>query len=52
MTKCDFCVHSDPKKGCDWSIAESVRTTYCEEAIQRMEAALKILAAERGKNNS
>lgn len=43
MTKCDFCVHSDPKQGCPWTIAPSIQEGYCEDAIKRMGAALKNL---------
>ena len=41
MTKCDFCTKSDPEKGCvfiEWSVNQA---GHCEEAIKRMENALR-----------
>ena len=38
MTKCDFCVYSDPKHGCYWGPLS--RIVHCEEAIQKMTKAL------------
>ncbi len=44
MTKCDFCTQSSPKGKClKGGILDSkfLRESYCEEAIKRMEKALK-----------
>lgn len=39
MTKCDFCIYSEPLEGCYW-VSQSLREDNCEIAIKRMEAAL------------
>lgn len=41
MTKCDFCVNFDPSDGCVFKAWTVGQAGHCEEAITRMENALR-----------
>ena len=46
MIKCDFCTKSTPDGKCYWSF-QSVRESYCKEAIERMTKALTNIEIEK-----
>lgn len=39
MTKCDFCIQSNPNGECHWSI-QAARDDDCKKAIEKMVKAL------------
>lgn len=41
MTKCDFCVNFDPSDGCGFKAWGARQSDCCEQAITRMENALR-----------
>lgn len=47
MTKCDFCIKYDPKEGCILCGWPTKRAGYCEQAITRMENALRNIGVPR-----
>ena len=48
MTKCDFCTKSDPKGKCFFGTCVA-REFYCEEAINKMIKAFKLLNGGKNK---